>query len=188
MPVRSGIALNSASGSVASGPACWQVRSRPGSLRRLGNQTAANYLAPPVQGTVFASSRSHERHAAPSGFRQSFPSAVHKGASRRRAAPRSQPGTASRWLNCQRALQHRQDNSATKPCAGSLTSRITLARAFGQCREVLLWPSSTCRKPRPNMSVNRRRYGKAPWPRGVQCISCASRPGRLASTPRLPLR
>ena len=40
----------------------------------------------------------------------------------------------------------------------------------------------------PNMSVNRTRYGKAPWPRGAHCLSCSSRPRRLASARRLPLR
>ena len=40
----------------------------------------------------------------------------------------------------------------------------------------------------PNMSVNRTRYGMAPWPRGAVCTSSASRPGRHASARRLPLR
>ena len=40
----------------------------------------------------------------------------------------------------------------------------------------------------PNMPVNRTRYGKAPWPRSARCPCCASRPGRLASARRLPLR
>ena len=40
----------------------------------------------------------------------------------------------------------------------------------------------------PNMSVNRTRYGKAPRPRGGFGPSSASRPGRLASARRLPLR
>jgi hypothetical protein len=40
----------------------------------------------------------------------------------------------------------------------------------------------------PNSSVNRTRYGKAPWPRCSQGPSSASRPGRLASAGRLPLR
>ena len=40
----------------------------------------------------------------------------------------------------------------------------------------------------PNRSVNRTRYGKAPWPRGSLGPSSASRPGRLASAGRLPLR
>jgi hypothetical protein len=40
----------------------------------------------------------------------------------------------------------------------------------------------------PNMSVNRTRYGKAPWPRSSQGSSYASRPGCLVSAGRLPLR
>ncbi len=40
----------------------------------------------------------------------------------------------------------------------------------------------------PSYSFNRTRYGKAPWPRCARCLSCASRPGRLASARRLPLR
>jgi hypothetical protein len=50
--------------------------------------------------------------------------------------------------------------------------------------------NSPCQRRRalPNMSVNRTRYGKAPWPRAARCLSCASRPGRLASARRLPLR
>ncbi len=40
----------------------------------------------------------------------------------------------------------------------------------------------------PNWAVNRTRYGKSPWPRGVPCLSSASRPGCLASVRRLPLR
>ena len=39
-----------------------------------------------------------------------------------------------------------------------------------------------------NMSVNRTRYGMAPWPRGAVCTFSASRPGRHASARRLPLR
>jgi len=37
----------------------------------------------------------------------------------------------------------------------------------------------------PNMSVNRTRYGKAPWPRSAHCPCCAARPGRLASARRV---
>ncbi len=40
----------------------------------------------------------------------------------------------------------------------------------------------------PNWSVNRTRYGKSPWPRGIPCLSSASRPGHLAFAHRLPLR
>jgi hypothetical protein len=40
----------------------------------------------------------------------------------------------------------------------------------------------------PNMSVNRTRYGMAPWPRCARCHCCASRPGRHACARRLPLR
>jgi len=40
----------------------------------------------------------------------------------------------------------------------------------------------------PNPSVNRRRHGSAPCPRGAACLSCASRARRPAASPRLPLR
>jgi hypothetical protein len=40
----------------------------------------------------------------------------------------------------------------------------------------------------PNMSVNRTRYGMAPWPRCARCHCCATRPGSHASARRLPLR
>jgi hypothetical protein len=40
----------------------------------------------------------------------------------------------------------------------------------------------------PNMSVNRTRYGMAPWPRCARCHCCASRPGRHAFARRLPRR
>ena len=40
----------------------------------------------------------------------------------------------------------------------------------------------------PNLSLNRTRYGMAPWPRGYVCTSSASRPGRHACAGRLALR
>jgi hypothetical protein len=45
----------------------------------------------------------------PTRRRPAVGTAAHEGASRRRAAPRSQPGTASRWLNCRGILEHRWD-------------------------------------------------------------------------------
>jgi hypothetical protein len=62
---------------------------------------------------------------------------------------------------------------------GVKTSQSAASRTF---------TSFASRRALPNSSVNRTRYGKAPWPRCSQGSSSASRPGPLASAGRLPLR
>jgi hypothetical protein len=72
-----------------------------------------------------------------------------------------------------------------EPCARQLCSRLrcTWKRGFS------LAATAGARRPvMPNMSVNRTRYGKIPSLRGALCLSCTSRPARLASARRLPLR
>ena len=71
-------------------------------------------------------------------------------------------------------------------CAASCASAVYRASATA-----MKWPCSCgfrAPNPRPNMSVNRRRHGTPPCPRGAACLSCASRARRPAASPRLPLR
>jgi len=110
------------------------------------------------------------------------------GASRRRAAPRSQSGQASRRLTSRgagRQWTEAQEQGLPIVKGGHTCVGCT---SLGYRATKLFMSSHRAKKPLPNMSVNRTRYGKAPWPRGSQGSSSASRPGRPASAGRLPLR
>ena len=71
----------------------------------------------------------------------------------------------------------------------SATDAVSGPGGQGRSRSLVQPPSarSTPKMP-PNMSVNRTRYGMAPWPRGARCHSCASRPGCHVCARRLPRR
>ncbi len=78
-------------------------------------------------------------------------------------------------------------SSVARP-AGSVVLRVQgcgRATAMSSAK-----PQSSCptQNALPNWSVNRTRYGKSPWPRGVACLSSTSRPGRLAFARRLAQR
>jgi hypothetical protein len=109
------------------------------------------------------------------------------GASRQRAAPRSQfvgapPARPLVRLACavQAALWATPPGKATGAASASsvLATPLSLGLLFSCQRH----------KARPNMSVNRSLHGMAPWPRCAVCTSSASRPGRHAVPARLPLR
>ena len=116
-------------------------------------------------------------------------SAAHNGASRRRTAPRSQPAAATCkllgrcvcWLRCPPSLHCRT--------ASGLTGNVRPLRP--QVRAALHRLATTVSTPPdlpPNMSVNRRRHGRAARPCGRHSPSSAARPGCPAASPRLPLR
>jgi hypothetical protein len=107
MPSRFDIALNPERPEVGRAWGVRGTRSRHGSLRSLGNESTGSYLSRSGQGAAVQPSRRKERGSLPVGSRKTRVGAGHKGASRRRAAPRSQPGTDSCKLLGRCVCQHR---------------------------------------------------------------------------------
>ena len=95
------------------------------------------------------------------------------------------PGRA--WTHLLSATAPNQFHAARLPAAPCSHPAGSTGCAAGSLSST---SSSPCQRRRalPNMSVNRTRYGMAPWPRCARCPCCASRPGRHASARRLPLR
>jgi len=109
------------------------------------------------------------------------------GASRRRAAPRSQPhGRAA--LQATGPLRRRRAGGAERkrPCAASSVTSSKPDLAVPQ----QLHQARVCHRPspRPNMSFNRSSTGMAPGPCGAVCTSSAARARRHAVVARLTLR
>jgi hypothetical protein len=117
MPSRFDIALNPERPEVGRAWGVRGTRSRHGSLRSLGNESTGSYLSRSGQGAAVQPSRRKERGSLPVGSRKTRVGAGHKGASRRRAAPRSQPGTDSCKLLGRCVCQHRCTASLYR-CAG----------------------------------------------------------------------
>ena len=110
---------------------------------------------------------------------------VHKGASRRRAAPGSQPGQFRRRPNVLRMSAHRPEVKAQSQAAASLQAQALPGMAGLVYKQRM---SVTTQEPRPNLSLNRSANGVPPGPRGSCGSSSASRPRRHTAVARLALR
>jgi hypothetical protein len=107
---------------------------------------------------------------------------VHKGASRRRAAPGSQPGQFRRRPNDRRMSAHRPEGKAQSQAAASLQAQALPGMAGLVYKQRM---SVISQEPRPNLSLNRSANGVPPGPRGSCGSSSASRPRRHTAVARL---
>ncbi len=135
--------------------------------------------SPTVRGRVRRHRRASSRGAAGSVqalcARQSQrSSSLHQGsavvgASRQRAAPRSQFVGAPRM-------------------EGLISFAVAVHAAREGCNVSVGKPVQVQLWARPNRSFNRRRRGRLPCPRGAVCLSCTARARQPTASPRLPLR
>ena len=110
---------------------------------------------------------------------------VHKGASRRRAAPGIQPGLRRRAPDYRRTCTHRLEVKVQSQAAASLQAQALPGMASLVYKQRM---SLTSQEPRPNLSLNRSANGVPPGPRGSCGSSSASRPRRHTAVARLALR
>ena len=110
---------------------------------------------------------------------------VHKGASRRRAAPGGQPRHFRHMPNARRISDHRNVSKAQSQAAASLQASALPSRLLLVYKQRM---SVTTQDPRPNLSLNRSANGVPPGPRGSCGSSSASRPRRHTAVARLALR
>ena len=108
------------------------------------------------------------------------------GASRQRAAPRSQFRGRAALGGPSLLRQRRAGGAVHSRCSASTIGAQTGLRPFSAGRHR---PKARCMPPaRPNRSFKGTRNGMPPWPRGRLCLSSAARPGRHAAARPLTLR
>jgi hypothetical protein len=110
---------------------------------------------------------------------------VHKGASRRRAAPGGQPSHFRHMPSARRMSDHRDESKAQCQAAASLQASALPSQLLLVYKQGM---SVTNHEPRPNLSLNRSANGVSPGPRGSCGSSSASRPRRHTAVARLTLR
>ena len=109
-----------------------------------------------------------------------------EGASRRRAAPGSQPGQPRRRPNCRCTGQHRRKTKTQDPTPASLATCPASAAQMLKRKHGMSAQSAV--QPLPNPTLNRSANGRAPWPRSSCGSSSASRPRRPPVVARLAPR
>jgi hypothetical protein len=109
----------------------------------------------------------------------------------RESLPRQIPQAPRSQLHSRAALGS-TDSPRYRRAGGAESRRLASSSAPASASNATAMPRCTNHRGRvhhrealPNRSLNRTRYGKAPRPRGVHCLSCTSRPGHLASARRL---
>ena len=104
------------------------------------------------------------------------------GATRRRAAPGSQPGQPRRRCTGRRACQHRRETKTRSQTSASLAASLPSKAHMLKYKQGMSAQSAV--QPPPNPTLNRSTNGRPPGPGRRYAVHCLRpRPGVLPSSP-----